>query len=211
MDIVIDCARYDAVIDLSRAIVNTSVPNDDVNNMALSYWHVPSGEMINLMYWSEISRIGLFVRVHPPSHTFCAIVEKNGNKIKHVILMNTYSWNSGKKQKYIYLMIALHLYRLVYGKQSFRDLLYRVKQVYPTNLKQFNLQDGDLGTGFCQHWNTFLLHRVLVDNEDPITIFDKLTQMSPNERGVNILSWANRVATKAQLRFSNFLKNDFGQ
>jgi len=210
MDIVINGVEFDAVLDLCRAIVNPKVSNDDVNSMALSYWYIPSGHLINLMYSSEVTRIGLFLRVSPPSHTFGAILEKNGRVIKSVTLLNTHSWDSGRKQKYIYLMVALHLYRLVCGKQSFRSLLYCIKQVHPTAQRQFNLQDGDLGTGFCQHWNTFILHKVLVGGEDARTVFDKLHQMSAIERGTNILEWANRVANKADIRFWRFIKNDFG-
>ena len=207
MDIIINGIDYDAVLELSRAIVNPEVSNEDVNRIALSYWHIPNGNLINLMCSYEVKRIGLFLRITPPSHTFGAILEKdkNGDKIKSVTLLNTYSWENGKKQKYIYLMVALHLYRLVCGKQNFRSLLHCIKQVHPTGKKQFNFQDGDPGAGFCQHWNTFILYKILVGGKGPKAVFDALEQMSALERGTKIFEWANRVVNKAEMHFWRFI------
>lgn len=208
VDIIIDKAGELEGGEVAQAVVDDSVPDSAVDRAAattpLTNVTLPRASSLiralaRFMESPQLAHFGLFVRVRPPPHIFSVIVEKGPDAtVTHVLLLNPWVYGAATRN-YVRFAVALTLYQLLdmEERQHFRDLVARTHFTHPLNVSEFNLQKGDPGGGFCQHWDSFLLHSVLVEGRQPHDVFTALHNMTPQQRGALIMDWANWAADRA--------------
>ena len=208
VDIIIDKSGELDGGEVAQAVVDDAVPDSAVDSAAsatpLASVTLPRAPSLSralkrFMESPHLAHFGLFVRVRPPPHIFSVIVEKGpGDTVTHVLLLNPWVYGAATRN-YVRFAVALTLYQLLAmeGTQHFRDLLARTHFTRPLNVTEFNLQSGDPGGGFCQHWDSFLIHSVLVEGRQPHDVFTALHNMTPRQRGTLIVDWANWAADRA--------------
>lgn len=163
----------------------------------------------NLMCMPDQSswRLGLFV--HVPGHTFSIVVQMGKRSppftedpptcfIERIFILDTIIPDKfDVPMEYVKqdIAIAITLNSVLPIPQNLFDLVDRVWR--PRVESGLILLQEHEKEGFCQHWNTYFLYQVLVKDEDPGAMYDRLVSMSPEARQELIVDFANEAASEA--------------
>lgn len=185
-----------------------------INSGYVTPLYNPDNPLIDLLRDPTLRQIGVYVTYHIRNawHIFSVLVEKDGNTLVNVTVMDTYmfpmvyddidqsQWQIAYKEK-VRFYLAIQLLHLADGSANTLDQLMAVTQYVTSDIidEPANLQEEE-SEGFCQHWDTFFLYMTMVRGVDPTRLFEKLARLYPTPRKRLIQNFANDMAAQAQVK-----------